>query len=163
MKDIKLTNQISLINKKFKKKEFYHYFKTSNLSLVIAKIKNKYILVSQKRVPINKINYEFPSGIVEKNETTLRSAQKELTEETGYKSRSKLIKIITFYTEPGRLTTKITGYYTKDLINISKPEKGIKVHLLSQNDIFKLILKQKFNNSSHIAMFLYLIRNHKNF
>ena len=72
MKDIKLTNQISLINKKFKKKEFYHYFKTSNLSLVIAKIKNKYILVSQKRVPINKINYEFPSGIVEKNETTLR-------------------------------------------------------------------------------------------
>ena len=163
MKDIKLTNQISLINKKFKKKEFYHYFKTSNLSLVIAKIKNKYILVSQKRVPINKINYEFPSGIVEKNETTLRSAQKELTEETGYKSRSKLIKMITFYTEPGRLTTKITGYYTKDLINISKPEKGIKVHLLSQNDIFKLILKQKFNNSSHIAMFLYLIRNHKNF
>ena len=162
MKDIKLTNQISLINKKFKKKEFYHYFKTSNLSLVIAKIKNKYILVSQKRVPINKINYEFPSGIVEKNETTLRSAQKELIEETGYKSRSKLIKMITFYTEPGRLTTKITGYYTKDLINISKPEKGIKVHLLSQNDIFKLILKQKFNNSSHIAMFLYLIRNHKN-
>ena len=139
------------------------FLKTSNLSLVIAKIKNKYILVSQKKVPINKINYEFPSGIVEKNETTLRSAQKELTEETGYKSRSKLIKIITFYTEPGRLTTKITGYYTKDLINISKPEKGIKVHLLSQNDIFKLILKQKFNNSSHIAMFLYLIRNHKNF
>ena len=163
MKDLKLTNQISLINKKFKKKEFYHYFKTSNLSLVIAKIKNKYILVSQKRVPINKINYEFPSGIVEKNETTLRSAQKELTEETGYKSRSKLIKMITFYTEPGRLTTKITGYYTKNLIKISKPEKGIKVHLLSQNDIFKLILKQKFNNSSHIAMFLYLIRNHKNF
>ncbi len=163
MKDLKLTNQISLINKKFKKKEFYHYFKTSNLSLVIAKIKNKYILVSQKRVPINKINYEFPSGIVEKNETTLRSAQKELTEETGYKSRSKLIKMITFYTEPGRLTTKITGYYTEKLIKISKPEKGIKVHLLSQNDIFKLILKQKFNNSSHIAMFLYLIRNHKNF
>ena len=163
MKNIKLTNRISLINKKFKKKEFYHYLKTSNLSLVIAKIKNKYILVSQKRVPINKINYEFPSGIVEKNETTLRSAQKELTEETGYKSRSKLIKMITFYTEPGRLTTKITGYYTKNLIKISKPEKGIKVHLLSQNDIFKLILKQKFNNSSHIAMFLYLIRNHKNF
>ena len=159
MKDLKLTNQISLINKKFKKKEFYHYFKTSNLSLVIAKIKNKYILVSQKRVPINKINYEFPSGIVEKNETTLRSAQKELTEETGYKSRSKLIKMITFYTEPGRLTTKITGYYTKKLIKISKPEKGIRIHLFNKSDIFKLIFNQKFNNSSHIAMFLYLIKN----
>ena len=136
MKNIKLTNRISLINKKFKKKEFYHYLKTSNLSLVIPKIKDKYIVVSQKRVPINKINYEFPSGIVEKKETTLQSAYKELKEETGYKSRSKLSKIITFYTEPGRLTTKITGYFTKDLIKISKPEKGIKIHLFNQSDIF---------------------------
>ena len=71
--------------------------------------------------------------------------------------------MITFYNEPGRLTTKITGFYTKDLVKISKPEKGIKVHLLSQKDIFKLILKQKFNNVSHIAMFFYLIRNHENF
>ena len=100
MKNIKLTNRISLINKKFKKKEFYHYLKTSNLSLVIPKIKDKYIVVSQKRVPINKINYEFPSGIVEKKETTLQSAYKELREETGYRSRSKLSKIITFYTCP---------------------------------------------------------------
>ena len=162
MKNIKLTNQISLINKKFKKNEFYHYLKTSNLSLVIPKIKNKYIIVSQKRIPINKINYEFPSGIVEKKETTLQSAHKELREETGYKSRSKLSKILTFYTEPGRLNTKITGYYTKDLIKISKPEEGIKIHLFNQSDIFKLILNQKFNNSSHIAMFLYLIKSIKN-
>ena len=125
-------------------------------------IRDRYIVVSQKRVPINKINYEFPSGIVEKKETTLQSAYKELKEETGYKSRSKLSKIITFYTEPGRLTTKITGYFTKDLIKISKPEKGIKIHLFNQSDIFKLILNQKFNNSSHIAMFLHLITNLKN-
>ena len=71
-------------------------------------------------------------------------------------------KIITFYTEPGRLTTKITGYFTKDLIKISKPEKGIRIHHFNQNDILKLILNQKFNNSSHIAMFLYLIKNIKN-
>ena len=162
MKNIKLTNNIDLINKSFKKNQFYHYLKTSNLSVIIPQLKNKYVVVSQKKVPINKINYEFPSGIVEKKETTLQSAHKELTEETGYKSRSKLIKIITFYSEPGRLTTKITGYYTKDLIKISKPEKGIKIHLFNQSDIFKLILNQKFNNSSHIAMFLYLITNLKN-
>ena len=162
MKNFKLTNNIQLINKGFRKNEFYHYLKTSNLSIIIPKIHNKYIVVSQKRVPINKINYEFPSGIVEKKETTLQSAHKELKEETGYKSRSKLSKIITFYTEPGRLTTKITGYFTKDLIKISKPEKGIKIHLFNQSDIFKLILNQKFNNSSHIAMFLYLITNIKN-
>ena len=68
-----------------------------------------------------------------------------------------MTKIVSFYTEPGRLTTKITGYYTEDLIKISKPEQGIRIHLFNQRDIFKLILNQKFNNSSHIAMFLYLI------
>ena len=66
MKNIKLTNNIDLINKSFKKNQFYHYLKTSNLSVIIPQLKNKYVVVSQKRVPINKINYEFPSGIVKK-------------------------------------------------------------------------------------------------
>ena len=61
----------------------------------------------------------------------MQSAHKELREETGYKSRSKLSKIITFNTEPGRLTTKITGYFTKDLIKISKQEQGIRIHVFN--------------------------------
>ena len=91
---------------------------TENVDLIVReKTQAKNILKYMKH--INKINYEFPSGIVEKKETTLQSAHKELTEETGYKSRSKLIKIITFYSEPGRLTTKITGYYTNCLLYTS--------------------------------------------
>ena len=58
-KKINLSNRIVLINKKFKKKEFYHYFKTPNLSLVIHIYKKKLIIVSQKRIPINKINYDI--------------------------------------------------------------------------------------------------------
>lgn len=155
MKNIKLSNNISLINKKFKKKEFYHFLKTPNLSLVIPKINNKYILVSQKRIPIDKMNYEFPSGVIEKKETPLISANKELIEETGFKSVNKLKRIETFYTEPGRLTTKITGYFTNKIIKVSNPEKGIKIHFVSENTIIKLIKKKQFNNSSHIAMFLF--------
>jgi len=155
LKNFKLSNNIELINKPFKKKEFYHYLKTSNLSIVIPKINNKYILVSQKRIPINKTNFEFPSGIIEKNETPLMSAKKELIEETGYKSRNKLRKITSFYSEPGRLTTKITGFFCNNLIKISKPEKGIKIHIVSDQQIIKLIKNGKFNNASHIGMFLF--------
>ena len=67
MKNIKLSNGIKLINKKFKKNEYYHYFDCPDLSVVIPKFRNRYILVSQKRIPINKKNYEFPSGMIEKN------------------------------------------------------------------------------------------------
>ena len=83
MKNIKLSYGITLINKKFKKNQYYHYLKTFNHVLVVPKIKNKFILVSQKRIPINKINYELPSGNVEWNETPVRCANKELFEETG--------------------------------------------------------------------------------
>ena len=119
-----------------------------------------YILVSQKRVPINQINFEFPSGIIEKHETALISAKKELIEETGYKSRNKLRKITSFYSEPGRLTTKITGFFCNNLIKISKPEKGIKIHIVSDQQIIKLIKNGKFNNASHIGMFLFYIKKY---
>ena len=155
MKNLKLSNNINLINKKFKKNQYYHYLKTSNLSLVIPKIKKNYILVSQRRIPINQINFEFPSGIIEKHETALISAKKELIEETGYKSRNKLKKITSFNTEPGRLTTRITGFFCDNLVKISKPEKGIKIHIVSEHQIIKLIENGKFNNASHIGMFLF--------
>jgi len=159
LKNLKLTNNIKLINKKFKKNEFYHFLKTSNLSIVIPKIKNKYILVSQKRIPINQINFEFPSGIIEKHETALISAKKELIEETGYKSRNKLRKITSFYSEPGRLTTKITGFFCNNLIKISKPEKGIKIHIVSDHQIIKLIKNGKFNNALILVCFCFIKKN----
>ena len=88
------------------------------------------------------------------------SAKKELIEETGYKSRYKLRKITSFYTEPGRLTTKITGFFCNNLIKISKPEKGIKIHIVSDQQIIKLIKNGKFNNASHIGMFLFYIKKY---
>ena len=159
MKNIKLTHNISLINKRFKKNQFYHYLTTSNLSLVIPKIENKYILVSQKRIPINKKNYEFPSGIIEKNDTATISANKELFEETGYKSKIKLKKITSFYTEPGRLNTKITGFFSDEIVKINKPESGIELFYMTENQIIKYIKNGKFNNASHIAMFLFYKKN----
>jgi len=55
----KLIAGITLINKNFKKTEFYHYFEELNNVIIIPKINNHFILVRQKREPINKKNYEF--------------------------------------------------------------------------------------------------------
>ena len=159
MKNIKLSYGITLINKKFKKNQYYHYLKTFNHVLVVPKIKNKFILVSQKRIPINKINYELPSGNIEWNETPVRCANKELFEETGYKSTKRIKKIIEFHPDPGRINSKMTVFYTKSLKKIANPENGIKIHKLTIKQIFRLIKDRKFNNASHIAAFLYFINN----
>ena len=152
-KYINFSHNIILVNKPYKRKEYYHYFKTPNLTLVISKFKKKFLVVSQKRVPVNKIIYEFPSGMVELNESLVESAERELIEETGYKNQSKMKLISSFFCEPGRLTTKITGYYSDSLIKLQKPEDEIKIHFLNKAEIFKLIKNKKFIHASHICMF----------
>ena len=155
-KKILLTSNIYLFNKKFKKNEFYHYFQTRNVSIIIPIYKKKFLLVSQKRIPIKKINFEFPSGQVDKLEKPYKSANRELLEETGYKS-IKTKRLISFYSEPGRLTTKSFCYYSDNLIRIGKPEPGIKIHFMTKKEVIALIKNNKFNCSSHISAFLYFL------
>ncbi len=156
-KRIKLTSGITLINKKFKKREFYHYFEEPNNVIIIPKINNHFILVKQKREPINKKNYEFPMGWIDKGESPSAAAKRELVEETGYKSKKKLQKAFEFFADPGRGNRKCFCYYTNNLSKIAKPEKNIQVFLKTTKEIIKMINIGKFNNSAHIAAFFFCI------
>jgi ADP-ribose pyrophosphatase len=157
-KKIYLSSGIYLINKKFKKNEYYHYFKEPNNVIIIPKFKDKYIIVRQKREPINKMNYEFPMGWIDKNEKTIDAAKRELVEETGYKSLNKPKRIIKFYADPGRGSRTCFCYYVNNLIKISKPEKGIKIFFKTKNQLIKMISSEKFNNSAHIAAFYLMLK-----
>jgi len=157
-----LTKGIYLINKKYKKNEFYHFIEEPSNSLIIPILKNKkFILVKQKREPINKINYEFPMGWIDKGENSISTAKRELLEETGYKSIIKPKKIMVFYPDPGRNRRKMYCFYTDKIEKISKPEKNLKIFVCSGKKIFELIKKQEFNNSSHIAAFYYFFIKNK--
>ena len=91
-----LSNKIYLLNKVFlreKKKEFYHVIKEPDNSIIIPILDDNFLLVNQKRIPINLNIYEFPMGYVDHNETPLESANRELLEETGYKSIGRQKKL----------------------------------------------------------------------
>ncbi len=155
---IHLSSRIFLINKKYKKKEYYHYIKDPDNIITIPVLKNKkFILVCQKREPINKINYEFPSGWVDKKEKPIDSASRELLEETGYKTLLKPKKILTLFPDPGRLSKKMICYYSEKLEKVQKPEKGIKIIICDKEKIIQLIKNKKFNSASHIAAFFYYL------
>ena len=76
-KKIFLGSRIVLLNKKFKKNEYYHYFKEPNNVIIIPIFKKKFIVVSQKREPINKKNLEFPMGWIDKGESSINAAKRE--------------------------------------------------------------------------------------
>ena len=160
MRKINLSSGISLINKRFDKNQYYHYLKEANNVLVVPVINRQFIVVEQRRIPLNKKNFEFPVGRVDFGEKNVNAANRELLEETGYKALSPLKKLVSFFPDPGRNIRKVYCYYTKDLELVCKPEKGIKIHLVGKKKIEQLIVNKKFNNAFNIAAFYYFL--HKN-
>jgi ADP-ribose pyrophosphatase len=76
--------------------------------------RKRILLVRQYRLPVRRYLWELPAGTVDPGETPLRTARRELTEETGYRARS-FRKIAEFYPSPGFLSEKMTIYLATGL------------------------------------------------
>ncbi len=96
---------------------------------------DKVIILRQYRPAIKKYIYELPAGTIEKNESPVYCARREIIEETGYRC-SKLIKLGEIIPVPGYSTEKIFIY---------KAEGLKKTKQLHQKDevIEKIILTRK--------------------
>jgi len=154
-----LSHRIKLVNERFKKKEYYHYFDEPNNSIIVPILSNKFLLVKQKRIPIKKKNYKFPMGWIDKGESSLQSSMRELLEETGYKSLIKPKKLFEFFSDPGRGSRSCICYYTNKLKKVKKNEKGITTALKSKDELIQLIKNKEFNNASNIAAFYFYLDN----
>lgn len=76
--------------------------------------KNRILLVRQYRLPARAFLWELPAGRVDKGESVLQAAKRELTEETGFKAR-KWTKLASFFVSPGFLAEKMTIFLARDL------------------------------------------------
>jgi ADP-ribose pyrophosphatase len=93
---------------------------------VIVPVKNsgKIIMVTQYRYPFNEFLLELPAGKLDEGEEPLNCADRELTEETGYKSNN-IIKLGEICTTPGFCTEILSIYLAKELVKgAHKREEG---------------------------------------
>ncbi len=72
------------------------------------------LLEKEYRHPFNDVLIACPAGKLDKGETFLEGAKRELEEETGYKAE-KFIKIAEIYPAPAYSTEVCTLYLAKDL------------------------------------------------
>jgi len=133
---------------------------------VIAKGKKKILyLVKQWRYPINKETIEFVAGVIEKNETPLQAAKRELFEKLGLTSKSW--KYLGKYNESnGFCSVEMYPYLAEDIEIKDKNFQDNKEHTemikLSEKDLHKYIKSGKIRDDLSLATYTkYLIYKNK--
>jgi ADP-ribose pyrophosphatase len=76
--------------------------------------RKRVLLVKQYRLPARAYLWELPAGKLDKGETPLQAAKRELIEETGYRAK-KWKKLISFWPSPGYVAEKMTIFLATDL------------------------------------------------
>jgi ADP-ribose pyrophosphatase len=76
--------------------------------------RKRILLVRQYRVPARGYLWELPAGRLDKGETPLQAAKRELIEETGYRAKHWK-KLIMFYPSPGYVAEKMTIFLATGL------------------------------------------------
>ena len=123
------------------------------------------VLIHNQRHTVFENLLELPAGTIErdaegKTEDPLLCAERELTEETGYTSKS-IQPFGWFYTSPGILTEKMYAFVATDLTPGSQhldENEEIQVELFTADRILELIRENRIVDSKTIATLLkYLV------
>jgi len=140
--------------------QYYYSLSLPHYVCIIATTKEgKFPLVRQYRPAVEKITWEFPSGIMEENENPVSCAGRELLEETGYSS-SKTIAIGRWMTDVGRLQNNLFGFHCPDCVPSDGRlmNEGIEVCTVSRSELEMLIATNEFNFALHLAVWGAFIR-----
>ena len=132
-----------------------------NVVAILAIDGDEAILVNEFRYPVGYV-LEIPAGSVDKGETPLKCAKRELLEETGYKAK-RIEHLIRFFPKLGYNTQIIDCYVATELTKISEPnldeDELITVKKIKFRKLLNMINNGKISGSYTIcAVMIYAAR-----
>jgi ADP-ribose pyrophosphatase len=120
---------------------------------------NRILLLKQYRPAIGKWIYEIPAGTVEKGESLLRCARRELEEETGYRA-GRMRKLFEMYLAPGYSTEKLHSFLASEL-RPSSPHRDwgeeIRVVETTLSEALEMIRTNRIEDAKTTATLLYFL------
>ena len=117
--------------------------------------KDKVILINQFRIALEKYIWEIPAGTLEKNERPEKCANRELTEEIGYKA-GKIIKLGEIYPAVGYSDEVLHIFKATDLKKTSimqEKDEIIKPKVFSKAQVRNMVRSGKIRDSKTISAF----------
>lgn len=147
--DITINNSIEAI------REYVTYPEAAG---IIPIINDKIIMVEQYRYAADCISLEIPAGKKYPDEDIIQCANRELEEETGYKSE-KIIKLCDYFPSISYSTEKLHIFIAENL-STGRPDPDhdefCQIRILSLKEIIELITQNKIKDSKTIlAIMLY--------
>jgi ADP-ribose pyrophosphatase len=115
--------------------------------------KDEIIILRQLRPVIGEYLYELPAGTLNKNESPLECARREIVEETGYTAK-KFSLLGWIYPVPGYSTEKIYIYKAEGLtVKERMPEKDevIEAKVVTKSHVKKLFKSGKITDAKTIS------------
>ena len=115
--------------------------------------KNHIILLRQFRPAVNAWLFECPAGTLEKKESPLKCARREIQEEAGY-AAARFFSLGTIYPVPGYATEKIFIYRAEGLKRSRRPkdqDEVMEAKIFSRQDVHRLLRRGKIQDAKTIC------------
>ena len=118
------------------------------------------LMIRQYRLAALAAIWELPAGTLDKGETPLRAARRELAEETGFRS-ARWRKLGAFYPSPGLLAERMYLYLAQEIRpGTAHPEgdERISVHSFSMTALLGMIRAGEIIDAKSLVGLLYWSR-----
>ncbi|MAG44766.1 NUDIX hydrolase [bacterium] len=143
--------------------EKYHFLDYPKESIVVLLTNSKHEIcfIKSLRYTTKKIECELPAGGIEKDESILNAAKREVLEETGFRTKS-LEKVYSFNPSNGmsnQLVHVIFGTISNDKQKYFDTDEVKEVHWFSLKKIKNLILNNKITDGvALVALSIYYFK-----
>ncbi len=132
--------------------DFYIFEYSNWVNVIPLTEKNEAVLIRQFRPGLERVLWELPAGFVDKQETPIEAAKRELLEETGYSGGAWEL-VGTFSPNPGTHTNLSYSYLARGVQQVDKqkldPTEDIEIILTSLNEVKSMLKRNEFMHSLH--------------